>query len=78
MTAHARCGNETAVGVIFKFLPIDIRPLLLLPSPVDTGSSGAIKRAVQVRRDNPSIVFDSTVKRGALSPRYTGICDEDI
>lgn len=46
VSAHACCSNEAAIGIILKFLSIDISSLLFLPSPVDTSSSGTIERAV--------------------------------
>ena len=78
MSAHARGSNEAAVAVVLQLIPVDVGPLLLLPSPVDTSSSSAVEGPVQVSCDYPSIMIDRTVQCRSLSPWNSSIGDKNI
>lgn len=78
VAAHGRGSDEATVRVVDQFLAIEIRPLLLLSSPMLTRSMSAVVCAIHVGGHDLLVMLDVGVKKIALRPWDTSVSDEDI
>ena len=78
MPAHTRGCNETSQLEILQLLPIQIRPLHLLASPMEASSISTVVHAVHIGRHDILVMFDLAVKEAALRPWDASIGDENV
>lgn len=79
MSTHTRSSDKTPLPKRrLQRLSIDSSLLLLLPSPMYSGNSRTVKRAVQIRRHHFTVVVQLARYRSALCPWDAGVGDEDV
>ncbi len=79
MPAHAGRSHKAALSKCrFQRLAINSSLLLLLPPPMYSSYPRTIERAVQIGRDNLTIVVQLAQDCSPLSPWYAGIRNENV
>lgn len=78
MPTHTRRGDETPITVVLQLLPENIHAALVLLSEYLTRGFGAVKHAVEIRRDDAFVMRELAVDHPTLRPRDPGVGDEDV
>lgn len=78
VTAHGSSGNEATVGEVSQLVAVDVGTLLLLTTPMRSGSPGTVECAVQINVHNVTVVLDGPINHWTLGPGDTGVGNENI
>lgn len=78
VTTHGGSSDKASVGEVLELVTVQVGTLLLLSSPVSSGSASAVPGSVEIGLNNIEVVLDGPVNSATLGPWDTGIGDENV